>query len=217
MTNSPMTNARRRGPLVIANWSLVISPPIMRLIFIGPPGAGKGTQAQRLIKHLATPHISTGELLRDAVARRTPQGLAAKAHIDRGALAPDELILEIINERISQGDCAGGCLFDGFPRTVAQARALDELLARRGEPLDGAIELAVDEETLFHRLVARGRDDDQPDVIRERFASYQRQTAPVLDYYRRRGILETVSGAGAPDEVFDRIRAAVDRLKSNDQ
>jgi adenylate kinase len=186
----------------------------MRVIFIGPPGAGKGTQAQRLLKHLAVPHISTGELLREAVRKRTSEGLQAERHMNQGSLVPDSLIIEMVNQRLDEGDCDGGCLFDGFPRTVDQARALDVLLAERRQPLDGVIELAVDEDTLVERLISRGRDDDEPAVIRQRFGAYHQLTEPVLDYYRRRGILETVDGSGTPDQVFARIQNAVQRIQN---
>lgn len=187
----------------------------MRVIFIGPPGAGKGTQAERLLKHLAVPHISTGEILREAVRKRSPQGLLAERHMNQGSLVPDSLIIEMVNQRLDEGDCDGGCLFDGFPRTVDQAHALDALLAGRRQPLDGVIELAVDEDTLVERLMGRGRDDDQPAVIRQRFRTFHQLTRPVLDYYHRRGVLETVDGGGTPDQVFARIQDAVDRITNN--
>ncbi|MEX2138875.1 MAG: adenylate kinase [Pirellulales bacterium] len=186
----------------------------MRVIFIGPPGAGKGTQAQRLWKHLAVPHISTGDLLREAVRKRTPEGLQAERHMNQGSLVPDSVIIEMVNQRLDDGGCDSGCLFDGFPRTVDQAQALDALLAERRQPLDVVIELAVDEDTLVGRLIGRGRDDDEPAVIRQRFRTYHQLTEPVLDYYRRRGILETVDGAGTPDEVFARIQEAVERIQN---
>ena len=147
----------------------------------------------------------------------TSQGLQAKRHLEQGSLAPDALIVEMINERLEQEDCSGGCLLDGFPRTVEQAKALDELLARRREPLDGVIALVVDDETLLQRLLGRGREDDIPTIIKERFQAYRRLTQPVLDYYRRRGILETVDGVGPPDQVFARVRAVLDRIRSKHQ
>jgi adenylate kinase len=185
----------------------------MRLVFIGPPGAGKGTQAGRLVKHLGVPHISTGELLREAVQRRTPEGLLAKKHMDEGRLVPDELIIEMVGRRLELADCARGSLLDGFPRTLAQAEALDRMLGERNMPLEGALELSVSEEVLVERLLGRGRSDDEPEVIRERLRIYRERTEPLLDYYRQQGILETIIGTGTPDEVFARIKAAVERLK----
>ena len=132
----------------------------MRVVFIGPPGAGKGTQARRLLEHLGAPHISTGDILREAVRNRTVQGLKAERHMNQGSLVPDSLIIDMVDHRLDEGDCSGGCLFDGFPRTLEQAQALDALLAQRGTPLDGVIELNVDDDTLFERLIGRGRDDD---------------------------------------------------------
>ena len=186
----------------------------MRVVFIGPPGAGKGTQARRLLEHLGAPHISTGDILREAVRNRTVQGLKAERHMNQGSLVPDSLIIDMVDHRLDEGDCSGGCLFDGFPRTLEQAQALDALLAQRGTPLDGVIELNVDDDTLFERLIGRGRDDDDPQVIRQRFRAYHQLTEPVLDYYRKRGILETVPGAGTPDEVFAHIQDAVNRINS---
>src|SRR5688572_11956874 len=185
----------------------------MRLVFIGPPGAGKGTQAGRLVKLLGVPHISTGDLLRDAVGRQTPEGRRAKKHMDEGRLVPDSLIIEMVGHRLDEPDCAGGCLLDGFPRTLAQAKALDEMLNQRQMPLAGALELSVGEDTLVERLLARGRSDDEPDIIHERMRTYHDRTEPLLDYYRQQGILETITGTGTPDEVFARIKAAVDRMK----
>jgi adenylate kinase len=183
----------------------------MRLILLGPPGAGKGTQAQRLVQHLAIPHLSTGEMLRQAIDQGSPEGLHAKQFIDRGDLVPDDTVLELVRQRLGTADCATGWLLDGFPRRLSQAEALDEFLARRNTPLDGTLELHVEEEELFRRLLARGRGDDQPDVIRQRMATYYHETRPLTDYYRQRGFLDTVDATGTVEEVFARLLEAVGR------
>jgi len=185
----------------------------MRLIFIGPPGAGKGTQAERVLAYLKIAHLSTGDMLREAVQKQTPEGLSAKQYMDRGDLVPDEVVVAIVARRLSEPDCAAGCLLDGFPRTVAQAESLDKMLAGSGQPLDGVIELRVDEEALVKRLASRGRADDQPDVIRQRLVAYRKQTEPLLDFYRQQGLLHSVDGLGTPDEVFARIRSVLDHLQ----
>ena len=186
----------------------------MRLIVIGPPGAGKGTQSQRLLKHLDVPHISTGDILREAVRNRTREGVLAEKYMNEGNLVPDPLIIELVGLRLGEPDCARGCLLDGFPRTLGQAKALDAFLIQHGKPLDGVLELNVDEETLEARLVGRGRSDDQPQVIRQRFQAFRERTAPLLDYYRARGILETVNGVGTQNEVFKRMKGAIERLRN---
>ncbi len=185
----------------------------MRVVFIGPPGAGKGTQSQRLLKYLNVPHISTGDLLREAVKARTREGLLAEQYMNEGKLAPDPIIIELVGKRLEKPDCLHGCLLDGFPRTLGQARALDDYLYDRGIPLDGVLELKVDEEVLIKRLAGRGRTDDEPEIIHQRFAAYREQTEPLLEYYQEQGLLETIDGVGAADEVFERIRTALDRLE----
>ncbi len=185
----------------------------MRIIFVGPPGAGKGTQAERLVGHLQIAHLSTGEMLRQAVERGTPEGLSAKAYMDRGDLVPDGVILAMVGRRLDEPDCAAGCLFDGFPRTLAQAEALGPLLAARGTPLSGVLELDVDEAELVRRLGLRGRADDRPEVIQQRLDGYRRQTAPLLNYYRQQGLLHSIDGSGSPDEIFARVRSVVEELR----
>jgi len=188
----------------------------MRLILLGPPGAGKGTQAQRLVRKYGIVHLSTGDMLRAAVAAGTPVGLVARDIMDRGGLVPDEVVVEIIADRIAQPDAARGFVLDGFPRTVPQAEALDRLLKERGLTLDGVIELKVDESALLKRIatrveqmMARGeavRADDNPEVLRGRLAAYRAQTAPLTHYYADMGLLRAVDGMAPIDQVTTAIR-----------
>jgi adenylate kinase len=190
----------------------------MRLILLGPPGAGKGTQAQRLAHKHGIVHLSTGDMLRAAVAAGTPVDLRAKAIMDRGELVPDDVVVAIVAERIDQPDAKRGFVLDGFPRTVPQAQALDHLLAERGLKLDGVVELKVDEgfllkriETRVAEMTARGeklRADDNPEVLKGRLAAYRAQTAPLTDYYAGLGLLRSVDGK-AP---IDAVTAAIDRI-----
>ncbi|MFE3188055.1 adenylate kinase [Nocardia sp. NPDC059240] len=186
----------------------------MRLVIVGPNGSGKGTQAELLKKELGIAHISTGEMLRAAVAAGTPLGREAEPLLAAGALVPDELVLKMLDARLAEPDTARGFLLDGYPRTLAQAEALDVLLAT-DRALDQVIELAVADEVILERCAARfaveHRPDDDPEVVRARLALYRTNIPPIIARYRERKLVTTVDGAGAVDEIFGHILAAVPR------
>ena len=184
----------------------------MRIVFIGPPGAGKGTQAERLTDTFGIAHLSTGDMLRAARDAQTDVGRQAEEYMSAGQLVPDDVILAIIREQLAQPDCKKGYLLDGFPRTIAQAEALDQMLAGQGTPLDVVLELQVPEEELFERLAGRGRADDKPEVIRQRLVAYRQQTEPLLEHYGKSGLLKSIDGVGTVDEIFDRAKAVLDQL-----
>ena len=187
----------------------------MRIVFIGPPGAGKGTQADKIIAKYKPAHLSTGDMLRAARDAKTEIGLEAEKYMSSGQLVPDGVVIGVIADRLKQDDCKVGYLLDGFPRTIAQAEALDKMLAEAGTPLDVVLELKVPDEELYARLSKRGRADDNPDTIKERIAVYNNQTSPLLDYYAKKGLLKTIEGLGTVDEIFARIEKVLDTPKSS--
>jgi adenylate kinase len=212
----------------------------VRVAFLGPPGAGKGTQARELAREWGVPHVATGDMLREAVAGGTPLGREAKRYMDQGALVPDDVIVGLVRERLGAPDAARGFLLDGFPRTIPQAEALDRVLQDLGGDLDAVVYFDVEETELLRRLTGRRlcracgtpfhtvsnpprrpgvcdacggelyqRQDDDEATVRNRLAVYERQTAPLLDYYRSRGLLSSVRGEGRIDDIRGSVRAAV--------
>jgi len=215
----------------------------MRLLLLGPPGAGKGTQAERVAAKYGIPHLSTGDMLREAVAANTEIGRQAKSIMDAGRLVPDDVMIRLVADRIAQPDCAHGFILDGFPRTLAQAEALDRLLEERGLELDLVLEIAVDDEALIERISGRfacarcgagyhdrfkqpkvpgvcdacgsrefvRREDDKAETVRARLEAYHAQTAPLLPYYRDKGLLSVVDGMAEIDQVTAEVLERTDR------
>jgi adenylate kinase len=179
----------------------------VRLVLLGPPGAGKGTQAEKLAEKLGIPQISTGELFRRNIENGTKLGLEAKRYLDAGDLVPSELTNQLVDDRLDDPDAAGGFILDGYPRSVEQAKALHEMLERRGTDIDAVVEFRVSQDELLQRLKARGRADDTEDVILNRMKVYRDETAPLLEYYSSQ--LKTVDAVGSMDEVFARALQAL--------
>ncbi|RMF10216.1 MAG: adenylate kinase [Candidatus Neomarinimicrobiota bacterium] len=188
----------------------------MRLILLGPPGVGKGTQAQRLKDHYSIVHLSTGDILRAEIAAGSELGKHAQTFMDEGELVPDDILLEMMNQRLQQPDCREGYLLDGFPRTIPQAEGLTNLLQALDQSLDAVVALTADREELIRRLLLRGktsgRTDDNLAVIRQRLDVYQTQTQPLVDYYQRTGLLVEVNGIGDIPEITERIIQAIEAL-----
>ena len=182
----------------------------MRIVFIGLPGVGKGTQALRVIEYLKIPHLSTGDLLREAIKEGTKVGKLAADFIHEGRLVPDPVVVDVVAQRLDHPDCDRGCLFDGFPRTKSQALALDEYLDSQGNQLDAVFFIEVPQDELIERLQGRGRGDDNRKTITKRFKHYKELTAPLVEYYREKGIAHTIDGVGTEDEVFERIKTKID-------
>ena len=193
----------------------------MRLILLGPPGAGKGTQSARIVERLGIPQLATGDMLRAAVAAETPIGLRAKDVMARGELVSDDVVVGIVEDRIAQPDARSGFILDGFPRTVPQAEALDAMLSSKGMRLDAVIELRVDEDALIHRIakrvaetLARGepvRKDDNPEAFKTRLFAYRDQTAPLIAHYGAKGMLQTLDGMEPVDDVSTKIFEILER------
>ncbi len=212
----------------------------MNIILLGPPGAGKGTQAQRLLDYLKVPQISTGDMLREAKAAGTQLGLEAKGYMEKGELVPDEVVIGLVEERLGADDCSTGYMLDGFPRTVPQADALESLLARMEKKLNCVVLIEVDDHIIINRITGRRscpecgkiyhikfdppkdgtcncgfsgeftqRADDKEDVIKERLKVYHDQTAPLVAFYTKRGLVKSIVGTGTPDEVFEKVKSAL--------
>jgi adenylate kinase len=214
----PLFRTARRSGDACSPWGV----SSMRLVLLGPPGAGKGTQATRIAARFGIPQLSTGDMLREAVAECSASGLRAKQLMDRGELVPDEVVVSVVANRIDHSDAANGFILDGFPRTVTQAQALDQELATRGIKLDAVLDLEVDEDALLDRIRGRAeaaarrgepvRSDDNPEVFKTRLEVYRAQTAPVTEYYRSQGLLHIVDGLQPIDAVTEELAAALAAL-----
>lgn len=180
-----------------------------RLIFLGPPGAGKGTQAKALADHLQIPHISTGDILRQALKDQTPLGVKAQGYMDKGELVPDQLVQDMVEERLSQPDAIAGWILDGFPRTVVQASFLESLLSKLGQKDETVVNLDVPDDVVVGRLLERGRKDDTEEVIRRRLEVYRSETAPLIDHYKSKHRLILVNGNQSLEEVTNELSQAI--------
>lgn len=188
---------------------------MLNIVLFGPPGAGKGTQAEKLIDHYSLVHISTGDLLRSEIANATDLGKKAKEYIDKGLLVPDEVVIGMIESKLNSGTNVNGYIFDGFPRTIKQAEELDKLLERRKEKIDLVISLEVEKEELIKRLLNRGKisgrsDDQNLETIENRINVYNKETAPLIEYYKKQGKYRGINGIGLIDEIFNNICKVID-------
>jgi adenylate kinase len=193
---------------------------MFNLILFGPPGSGKGTQSEKLVEKYRLIHLSTGNLLREEISNRTPLGLEAKSFMDKGQLVPDEVVIGMIDSSLEHHKEAPGFLFDGFPRTTAQAEALDKLLSLKKTEIALVIALEVSEEELVKRLLNRGKtsgrsDDTNETVIHQRFSVYRNETAPIADHYKKLKKFQTIKGEGSVEEIFDSICQAIDKRMKN--
>jgi adenylate kinase len=191
---------------------------MLNLVLFGPPGAGKGTQSEKLIKRYSLVHLSTGDLLRSQIAAGTALGLQAKTLMDQGILVPDEVVIGMIETKLTENTAAAGFIFDGFPRTVKQAEALDELLAHHNTGIMTMVALVVDEEELIRRLLKRGETSGRPDdkdetIARKRISVYNNETTPVADYYQQQGKYASINGIGSVDEIFGLICQQIDSAR----
>ena len=183
----------------------------MHLVFFGPPGAGKGTQAQKIVADFGIPQISTGEILRAAVKNGTPLGKQAGPLMDAGKLVPDELVIGIVQERLKEADCNNGFLLDGFPRTIPQAVALDAALTKLGKRIEHVVSLEVPDAVIHERMKGRGRADDSPETVQKRLDVFREQTSPLKAHYEKAGLLRTINGVGTLEEIAAQIRKAIGR------
>ena len=193
---------------------------MFNLILFGPPGSGKGTQSERLVEKYGLVHLSTGNLLREEISQKTPLGLEAKSFVDKGQLVPDEVVIGMVDSYFDRHKDARGFLFDGFPRTVAQAVALDKLMELKETAINAVLALEVSEEELIKRLLNRGKtsgrsDDTAEDVIRQRFAVYNNETSPVADHYKKARKFHSIKGEGTVDEIFQSLKDAIDKKMKN--